>query len=169
MISSILFFHLVSYFLDYLFFCQMACSLNLWTSRVTSTHYIPLFICSFFFKSLLKKNRSLKHHQRAKVKRKGMNQTWWVPKHSLTPSINAVYMRNSIHESHLDKMLLRSILWAPPQSSESSLKKKWKKKVKGDHAWLRPSRKRKRKLKAKTEGLSGTVNVKIHAFLKYLL
>uniref|UniRef100_A0A8C2GMY1 Euchromatic histone-lysine N-methyltransferase 1b n=1 Tax=Cyprinus carpio TaxID=7962 RepID=A0A8C2GMY1_CYPCA len=39
-------------------------------------------------------------------------------------------------------------------SSESSLKKKWKKKVKGDHAWLRPSRKRKRKLKAKTEGLS---------------
>ncbi|KAG1943375.1 histone-lysine N-methyltransferase EHMT1 [Pimephales promelas] len=40
-------------------------------------------------------------------------------------------------------------------SSESSLKKKWKKKVKGDHAWLRPSRKRKRKLKAKTEGLSG--------------
>uniref|UniRef100_A0A8C2AGR2 Euchromatic histone-lysine N-methyltransferase 1b n=1 Tax=Cyprinus carpio TaxID=7962 RepID=A0A8C2AGR2_CYPCA len=43
-------------------------------------------------------------------------------------------------------------------SSESSLKKKWKKKVKGDHAWLRPSRKRKRKLKAKTEGLSGTVN-----------
>uniref|UniRef100_A0A8C2PTP3 Euchromatic histone-lysine N-methyltransferase 1b n=1 Tax=Cyprinus carpio TaxID=7962 RepID=A0A8C2PTP3_CYPCA len=43
-------------------------------------------------------------------------------------------------------------------SSESSLKKKWKKKVKGDHAWLRPSRKRKRKSKAKTEGLSGTVN-----------
>lgn len=43
-----------------------------------------------------------------------------------------------------------------PQSSESSLKKKWKKKAKGDHAWLRPSRKRKRKLKAKTEGLSGT-------------
>uniref|UniRef100_A0A8C2IPQ8 Euchromatic histone-lysine N-methyltransferase 1b n=1 Tax=Cyprinus carpio TaxID=7962 RepID=A0A8C2IPQ8_CYPCA len=40
-------------------------------------------------------------------------------------------------------------------SSESSLKKKWKKKVKGDHAWLRPSRKRKRKSKAKTEGLSG--------------
>uniref|UniRef100_A0A9J8C460 Euchromatic histone-lysine N-methyltransferase 1b n=1 Tax=Cyprinus carpio carpio TaxID=630221 RepID=A0A9J8C460_CYPCA len=40
-------------------------------------------------------------------------------------------------------------------SSESSLKKKWKKKVKGDHAWLRPSRKRKRKLKAKTEGLLG--------------
>uniref|UniRef100_A0A671QEK8 Histone-lysine N-methyltransferase EHMT1-like n=1 Tax=Sinocyclocheilus anshuiensis TaxID=1608454 RepID=A0A671QEK8_9TELE len=50
--------------------------------------------------------------------------------------------------------------FCPPQSSESSLKKKWKKKVKGDHAWLRPSRKRKRKLKAKTEGLSGTVNVK---------
>uniref|UniRef100_A0A673IX77 Histone-lysine N-methyltransferase EHMT1-like n=1 Tax=Sinocyclocheilus rhinocerous TaxID=307959 RepID=A0A673IX77_9TELE len=59
--------------------------------------------------------------------------------------------------------------FCPPQSSESSLKKKWKKKVKGDHAWLRPSRKRKRKSKAKTEGLSGTVNVKIHAFLKYLL
>uniref|UniRef100_A0A671NTV9 Histone-lysine N-methyltransferase EHMT1-like n=1 Tax=Sinocyclocheilus anshuiensis TaxID=1608454 RepID=A0A671NTV9_9TELE len=48
--------------------------------------------------------------------------------------------------------------FCPPQSSESSLKKKWKKKVKGDHAWLRPSRKRKRKSKAKTEGLSGTVN-----------
>uniref|UniRef100_A0A673I5S5 Euchromatic histone-lysine N-methyltransferase 1b n=1 Tax=Sinocyclocheilus rhinocerous TaxID=307959 RepID=A0A673I5S5_9TELE len=44
--------------------------------------------------------------------------------------------------------------FCPPQSSESSLKKKWKKKVKGDHAWLRPSRKCKRKLKAKTEGLS---------------
>uniref|UniRef100_A0A8C1AIM8 Euchromatic histone-lysine N-methyltransferase 1b n=1 Tax=Cyprinus carpio carpio TaxID=630221 RepID=A0A8C1AIM8_CYPCA len=44
--------------------------------------------------------------------------------------------------------------FCPPQSSESSLKKKWKKKVKGDHAWLRPSRKRKRKSKAKTEGLS---------------
>ncbi|XP_051532999.1 histone-lysine N-methyltransferase EHMT1 isoform X5 [Myxocyprinus asiaticus] len=40
-------------------------------------------------------------------------------------------------------------------SSESSLKKKWKKKVKGDNAWLRPSRKRKRKLKTKTEALSG--------------
>ncbi|XP_051536391.1 histone-lysine N-methyltransferase EHMT1-like isoform X4 [Myxocyprinus asiaticus] len=43
-------------------------------------------------------------------------------------------------------------------SSESSLKKKWKKKVKGDNAWLRPSRKRKRKLKAKTEALSGMVS-----------
>uniref|UniRef100_A0A8C1ALZ8 Euchromatic histone-lysine N-methyltransferase 1b n=1 Tax=Cyprinus carpio carpio TaxID=630221 RepID=A0A8C1ALZ8_CYPCA len=51
--------------------------------------------------------------------------------------------------------------FCPPQSSESSLKKKWKKKVKGDHAWLRPSRKRKRKLKAKTEGLLGTVNSKM--------
>nr|XP_055036995.1 histone-lysine N-methyltransferase EHMT1 isoform X6 [Misgurnus anguillicaudatus] len=40
-------------------------------------------------------------------------------------------------------------------SSESSLKKKWKKKIKGDQAWLRPSRKRKRKLKARIEGLSG--------------
>uniref|UniRef100_A0A672SHP0 Histone-lysine N-methyltransferase EHMT1-like n=1 Tax=Sinocyclocheilus grahami TaxID=75366 RepID=A0A672SHP0_SINGR len=59
--------------------------------------------------------------------------------------------------------------FCPPQSSESSLKKKWKKKVKGDHAWLRPSRKRKRKLKAKTEGLSGTVNVKRPVFLEYLL
>uniref|UniRef100_A0A8C2KNP8 Euchromatic histone-lysine N-methyltransferase 1b n=1 Tax=Cyprinus carpio TaxID=7962 RepID=A0A8C2KNP8_CYPCA len=59
--------------------------------------------------------------------------------------------------------------FCPPQSSESSLKKKWKKKVKGDHAWLRPSRKRKRKLKAKTEGLSGTVNVKMPVFLEYLL
>uniref|UniRef100_A0A8C1AM16 Euchromatic histone-lysine N-methyltransferase 1b n=1 Tax=Cyprinus carpio carpio TaxID=630221 RepID=A0A8C1AM16_CYPCA len=53
--------------------------------------------------------------------------------------------------------------FCPPQSSESSLKKKWKKKVKGDHAWLRPSRKRKRKLKAKTEGLLGTVNSKIQS------
>uniref|UniRef100_A0A8C1ALI8 Euchromatic histone-lysine N-methyltransferase 1b n=1 Tax=Cyprinus carpio carpio TaxID=630221 RepID=A0A8C1ALI8_CYPCA len=59
--------------------------------------------------------------------------------------------------------------FCPPQSSESSLKKKWKKKVKGDHAWLRPSRKRKRKLKAKTEGLLGTVNSKMPVFLEYLL
>uniref|UniRef100_A0A8D3DPV4 Euchromatic histone-lysine N-methyltransferase 1b n=1 Tax=Scophthalmus maximus TaxID=52904 RepID=A0A8D3DPV4_SCOMX len=36
-----------------------------------------------------------------------------------------------------------------PQSSESSLKKKLKKKMKGDSAWLRPSRKRKRRIKAK--------------------
>uniref|UniRef100_A0A3Q3R810 Euchromatic histone-lysine N-methyltransferase 1b n=1 Tax=Monopterus albus TaxID=43700 RepID=A0A3Q3R810_MONAL len=36
-----------------------------------------------------------------------------------------------------------------PQSTESSLKKKLKKKTKGDSAWLRPSRKRKRRLKAK--------------------
>ncbi|KAM4635052.1 histone-lysine N-methyltransferase EHMT1 [Polymixia lowei] len=34
-------------------------------------------------------------------------------------------------------------------SSESSMKKKLKKKTKGDSAWLRPSRKRKRKLKSK--------------------
>ncbi|XP_026153589.1 histone-lysine N-methyltransferase EHMT1 isoform X2 [Mastacembelus armatus] len=34
-------------------------------------------------------------------------------------------------------------------STESSLKKKLKKKTKGDSAWLRPSRKRKRRLKAK--------------------
>ncbi|AWP14950.1 putative histone-lysine N-methyltransferase EHMT1 [Scophthalmus maximus] len=34
-------------------------------------------------------------------------------------------------------------------SSESSLKKKLKKKMKGDSAWLRPSRKRKRRIKAK--------------------
>uniref|UniRef100_A0A8D3CCI8 Euchromatic histone-lysine N-methyltransferase 1b n=1 Tax=Scophthalmus maximus TaxID=52904 RepID=A0A8D3CCI8_SCOMX len=34
-----------------------------------------------------------------------------------------------------------------PQSSESSLKKKLKKKMKGDSAWLRPSRKRKRRIK----------------------
>ncbi|XP_005161162.1 histone-lysine N-methyltransferase EHMT1 isoform X10 [Danio rerio] len=42
-------------------------------------------------------------------------------------------------------------------SSESSLKKKWKKKAKGDHAWLRPSRKRKRKWKAKTDKVSAPV------------
>ncbi|XP_041706662.1 histone-lysine N-methyltransferase EHMT1 [Coregonus clupeaformis] len=41
-------------------------------------------------------------------------------------------------------------------SSESSVKKRLKKKVKGDNAWLRPSRKRKRKPKPKTEGLPGT-------------
>uniref|UniRef100_A0A6Q2XAL7 Euchromatic histone-lysine N-methyltransferase 1b n=1 Tax=Esox lucius TaxID=8010 RepID=A0A6Q2XAL7_ESOLU len=41
-------------------------------------------------------------------------------------------------------------------SSESSMKKRLKKKAKGDDAWLRPSRKRKRKLKPKTEGLPGT-------------
>uniref|UniRef100_A0A8C8IE75 Euchromatic histone-lysine N-methyltransferase 1b n=1 Tax=Oncorhynchus tshawytscha TaxID=74940 RepID=A0A8C8IE75_ONCTS len=39
------------------------------------------------------------------------------------------------------------------QSSESSVKKRLKKKVKGDSAWLRPSRKRKRKPKPKIEGL----------------
>uniref|UniRef100_A0A8C7KLV0 Euchromatic histone-lysine N-methyltransferase 1b n=1 Tax=Oncorhynchus kisutch TaxID=8019 RepID=A0A8C7KLV0_ONCKI len=43
------------------------------------------------------------------------------------------------------------------QSSESSVKKRLKKKVKGDSAWLRPSRKRKRKPKPKIEGLPGTV------------
>lgn len=36
-----------------------------------------------------------------------------------------------------------------PQSTESSLKKRLKKKTKADSAWLRPSRKRKRRLKAK--------------------
>uniref|UniRef100_A0A8C4NWJ7 Euchromatic histone-lysine N-methyltransferase 1b n=1 Tax=Dicentrarchus labrax TaxID=13489 RepID=A0A8C4NWJ7_DICLA len=36
-----------------------------------------------------------------------------------------------------------------PQSTESSLKKKLKKKTKADSAWLRPSRKRKRRIKAK--------------------
>ncbi|XP_035628588.1 histone-lysine N-methyltransferase EHMT1 isoform X6 [Oncorhynchus keta] len=41
-------------------------------------------------------------------------------------------------------------------SSESSVKKRLKKKVKGDGAWLRPSRKRKRKPKTKIEGLPGT-------------
>ncbi|KAM9437647.1 histone-lysine N-methyltransferase EHMT1 isoform 3-T3 [Salvelinus alpinus] len=41
-------------------------------------------------------------------------------------------------------------------SSESSVKKRLKKKVKGDNAWLRPSRKRKRKPKPKIEGLPGT-------------
>uniref|UniRef100_A0A4W5KBQ5 Euchromatic histone-lysine N-methyltransferase 1b n=1 Tax=Hucho hucho TaxID=62062 RepID=A0A4W5KBQ5_9TELE len=38
-------------------------------------------------------------------------------------------------------------------SSESSVKKRLKKKVKGDNAWLRPSRKRKRKPKPKIERL----------------
>uniref|UniRef100_A0AAR2JF44 Euchromatic histone-lysine N-methyltransferase 1b n=1 Tax=Pygocentrus nattereri TaxID=42514 RepID=A0AAR2JF44_PYGNA len=41
------------------------------------------------------------------------------------------------------------------KSSESSLKKKLKKKTKGDSAWLRPTRKRKKKLKSKSEGISG--------------
>ncbi|KAJ8339456.1 hypothetical protein SKAU_G00362420 [Synaphobranchus kaupii] len=40
-------------------------------------------------------------------------------------------------------------------SSESSLKKRLKKKGKSDNPWLRPSRKRKRKMKLKVEGLSG--------------
>uniref|UniRef100_A0A672SK01 Histone-lysine N-methyltransferase EHMT1-like n=1 Tax=Sinocyclocheilus grahami TaxID=75366 RepID=A0A672SK01_SINGR len=72
-------------------------------------------------------------------------------------------MSQSPPNPQVPEIMLCFSLWTvssfcPPQSSESSLKKKWKKKVKGDHAWLRPSRKRKRKLKAKTEGLSGTVN-----------
>uniref|UniRef100_A0A8D3C5Q8 Euchromatic histone-lysine N-methyltransferase 1b n=1 Tax=Scophthalmus maximus TaxID=52904 RepID=A0A8D3C5Q8_SCOMX len=41
-----------------------------------------------------------------------------------------------------------------PQSSESSLKKKLKKKMKGDSAWLRPSRKRKRRIKSVNLGNS---------------
>ncbi|XP_034048989.1 histone-lysine N-methyltransferase EHMT1 isoform X2 [Thalassophryne amazonica] len=36
-------------------------------------------------------------------------------------------------------------------STGSSVKKKWKKKAKGDSAWLRPSRKRKRRIKAKEQ------------------
>uniref|UniRef100_A0A8C1INU5 Euchromatic histone-lysine N-methyltransferase 1b n=1 Tax=Cyprinus carpio TaxID=7962 RepID=A0A8C1INU5_CYPCA len=72
-------------------------------------------------------------------------------------------MSQSVPEIILCFSLWTISYFCPPQSSESSLKKKWKKKVKGDHAWLRPSRKRKRKSKAKTEGLSGTVNVKIHS------
>uniref|UniRef100_A0A8C7L3A7 Euchromatic histone-lysine N-methyltransferase 1b n=1 Tax=Oncorhynchus kisutch TaxID=8019 RepID=A0A8C7L3A7_ONCKI len=47
------------------------------------------------------------------------------------------------------------------QSSESSVKKRLKKKVKGDSAWLRPSRKRKRKPKPKIEGLPGTVTHRV--------
>lgn len=39
--------------------------------------------------------------------------------------------------------------FSPLQSSESSLKKKLKKKTKADSAWLRPSRKRKKRIKAK--------------------
>uniref|UniRef100_A0A672N2Q3 Histone-lysine N-methyltransferase EHMT1-like n=1 Tax=Sinocyclocheilus grahami TaxID=75366 RepID=A0A672N2Q3_SINGR len=97
---------------------------------VTSTHYIPLLICSFFIQKPLEEEQESEESPEGEGEEEG-------------------------DESDM--------------SSESSLKKKWKKKVKGDHAWLRPSRKRKRKSKAKTEGLSGTVNVKIHAFLKYLL
>ncbi|TRY88581.1 hypothetical protein DNTS_034553 [Danionella cerebrum] len=44
-------------------------------------------------------------------------------------------------------------------SSESSLKKKWKKKVKGNQAWLRPSRKRRKKLKSTLEQASGMNDV----------
>ncbi|KAJ8286521.1 hypothetical protein GJAV_G00040110 [Gymnothorax javanicus] len=40
-------------------------------------------------------------------------------------------------------------------SSESSLKKRQRKKGKSDNPWLRPSRKRKRKTKPKAEGVSG--------------
>uniref|UniRef100_A0A3B1JKV4 Euchromatic histone-lysine N-methyltransferase 1b n=1 Tax=Astyanax mexicanus TaxID=7994 RepID=A0A3B1JKV4_ASTMX len=40
-------------------------------------------------------------------------------------------------------------------SLESSLKKKLKKKARGDNAWLRPARKRKKKLKSASEGNSG--------------
>uniref|UniRef100_A0A672N386 Histone-lysine N-methyltransferase EHMT1-like n=1 Tax=Sinocyclocheilus grahami TaxID=75366 RepID=A0A672N386_SINGR len=83
-------------------------------------------------------------------------------------------MSQSPPNPQVSEIMLCFSLWTvsffcPPQSSESSLKKKWKKKVKGDHAWLRPSRKRKRKSKAKTEGLSGTVNVKIHFHLQISL
>lgn len=41
-----------------------------------------------------------------------------------------------------------------PQSTESSLKKKLKKKTKGDSAWLRPSRKRKRRIKSRGDSCS---------------
>uniref|UniRef100_A0A8B9HGJ7 Euchromatic histone-lysine N-methyltransferase 1b n=1 Tax=Astyanax mexicanus TaxID=7994 RepID=A0A8B9HGJ7_ASTMX len=40
---------------------------------------------------------------------------------------------------------------------ESSLKKKLKKKARGDNAWLQPARKRKKKLKSASEGNSGRV------------
>uniref|UniRef100_A0A8C1AMV3 Euchromatic histone-lysine N-methyltransferase 1b n=1 Tax=Cyprinus carpio carpio TaxID=630221 RepID=A0A8C1AMV3_CYPCA len=73
-------------------------------------------------------------------------------------------MSQSVPEIILCFSLWTISYFCPPQSSESSLKKKWKKKVKGDHAWLRPSRKRKRKSKAKTEGLSGTVNSAVNEF-----
>uniref|UniRef100_A0AAR2LKJ2 Euchromatic histone-lysine N-methyltransferase 1b n=1 Tax=Pygocentrus nattereri TaxID=42514 RepID=A0AAR2LKJ2_PYGNA len=54
-------------------------------------------------------------------------------------------------------------------SSESSLKKKLKKKTKGDSAWLRPTRKRKKKLKSKSEGISGRISaVYIFFFLTNL-
>uniref|UniRef100_A0A8C1MVX6 Euchromatic histone-lysine N-methyltransferase 1b n=2 Tax=Cyprinus carpio TaxID=7962 RepID=A0A8C1MVX6_CYPCA len=72
-------------------------------------------------------------------------------------SVSQVRMSDTKLMSQWKNGLIHSSLFSH-LSSESSLKKKWKKKVKGDHAWLRPSRKRKRKLKAKTEGLSGTVN-----------
>uniref|UniRef100_A0A3B4GM37 Uncharacterized protein n=1 Tax=Pundamilia nyererei TaxID=303518 RepID=A0A3B4GM37_9CICH len=41
-----------------------------------------------------------------------------------------------------------------PESTESSLKKKLKKKTKADSAWLRPSRKRKRRMKSKGDRCS---------------
>uniref|UniRef100_A0A8C7U258 Euchromatic histone-lysine N-methyltransferase 1b n=1 Tax=Oncorhynchus mykiss TaxID=8022 RepID=A0A8C7U258_ONCMY len=72
--------------------------------------------------------------------------------------LTVVEMFSQLHQStqstqriHLSNDLLYT------QSSESSVKKRLKKKVKGDSAWLRPSRKRKRKPKPKIEGLPGTV------------
>uniref|UniRef100_A0A8C7WAV4 Euchromatic histone-lysine N-methyltransferase 1b n=1 Tax=Oncorhynchus mykiss TaxID=8022 RepID=A0A8C7WAV4_ONCMY len=68
--------------------------------------------------------------------------------------LTVVEMFSQLHQStqstqriHLSNDLLYT------QSSESSVKKRLKKKVKGDSAWLRPSRKRKRKPKPKIEGL----------------
>uniref|UniRef100_A0A671Y599 Euchromatic histone-lysine N-methyltransferase 1b n=1 Tax=Sparus aurata TaxID=8175 RepID=A0A671Y599_SPAAU len=43
-----------------------------------------------------------------------------------------------------------------PQSTESSLKRRLKKKTKPDSAWLRPSRKRKRRIKAKGDPVTDT-------------
>uniref|UniRef100_A0A7N8WR85 Euchromatic histone-lysine N-methyltransferase 1b n=1 Tax=Mastacembelus armatus TaxID=205130 RepID=A0A7N8WR85_9TELE len=65
------------------------------------------------------------------------------------------------HHIYLTKQTNKSFLSAVASESldcslESSLKKKLKKKTKGDSAWLRPSRKRKRRLKAKGEHHSVT-------------
>ncbi len=106
MISSILFFHLVSYFLDYFFFCQMACSLNLWTSRVTSTDYFPLFICSFFFQKPLEEEQESEASPEGEGEEEGDESDLVSPQtFSNTEYKCSIHEKHSIHESHFDKML----------------------------------------------------------------
>uniref|UniRef100_A0A4W5KBV0 Euchromatic histone-lysine N-methyltransferase 1b n=1 Tax=Hucho hucho TaxID=62062 RepID=A0A4W5KBV0_9TELE len=57
-------------------------------------------------------------------------------------------LQQSTQSTQVSSLLHRSLL------SESSVKKRLKKKVKGDNAWLRPSRKRKRKPKPKIDALN---------------